>query len=175
MSGQSSARSRGRYGRIRDSVLLMSPGLLVVLYVLNTGSSADPFLTRLSNAAFLGVGVQALGSLAYFIVAGLIGHLKGDEIEKSMEAARLYWLPAVLSMALVWMWMDNVADRNLESIIECIETGDGSYQIAYDALRGDYSASDWPEREIVTAYAGEVSWCAAEWAALWEEDDEDDY
>ena len=134
MSTRSSAPVSGRLGPIQTIVLNASPGLLVVLYVLNTGSSADSFLTRLFNASYLGFGVQLLGSLAYFIVAGLIGHLKGDETEKTMEAARLYWLPAVMSMALLWMWMNAARRSELDSLVECVRESQESYEVAADAL-----------------------------------------
>ena len=93
-------------------------------------------------------------------MAGLIGHLKGDETEKSMEAAGLYWLPAVMSMALLWMWMNAARRSELDSLVECVRESQESYDVAANALeRGQPQRP----RELTTRFSEVARDCPSYW------------
>ena len=134
MSGQSSAPAPGSLGRIRDNVLFASPGLLVALYVFTSRSAIEPLSSRLFDAAFVGFGVQFVGFAAYLLSAGFLGHLKGNDVEQSMDAAKPYWLPAAMSVAIIWVWLSVGRHRDFDSLVECVRESQESYEVAAEAL-----------------------------------------
>ena len=160
MSGHPSAPAPGRLGRIRDNLLLASPGLLVALYVFTSRSATEPLSSRLFDAAFMGFGVQFVGFAAYLLSAGFLGHLKGNDVEQSMDAAKPYWLPAAMSIAIIWVWLSAGRHRDFDSLVECVRESQESYDVAADALERGQSQRP---RELTTRFSEVVRDCPSYW------------
>ena len=167
MSGQTSDPSPGRLGRVRDNVLFASPGLLVALYVFTSRSATGPLFGRLFDAAFVGFGVQFVGFAAYLFSAGFLGHFKGNDGGQSMDAAKPYWLPAAMSVAIIWVWLSVGRHRDFDSLVECVRESQESYEVAVDAL--ELGQPERP-RELTRRFSEVVRDCPSYWNV-----DDDDY